>query len=47
MPAGPCVALARGLDFGRQGAGLDRLNVGTSAALLTEAGDRMARPRTG
>jgi cystathionine beta-lyase len=36
------VALSRGLDFGRQGAGFARLNIGTSAALLTEAVRRMA-----
>ncbi len=36
------VALSRGLDFGRQGAGFARLNIGTSAGLLTEAVRRMA-----
>ena len=36
------VALARGLDFGRPGAGFARLNIGTSAALVTEAVRRMA-----
>ncbi len=36
------VAVSRGLDFGRQGAGFARLNIGTSAALLTEAVRRMA-----
>lgn len=36
------VALQRGPDFGRQGAGCARLNIGTSRALLTEAVDRMA-----
>jgi cystathionine beta-lyase len=35
------VALNRGLDFGRQGAGFVRLNLGTTAALLTEAVRRM------
>jgi len=39
------VALTRGLDFGRQGAGFTRLNIGTSAALLTEAVRRMAAAR--
>src|SRR6266536_3338056 len=37
------VALSRGLDFGRQGAGFVRLNTGTSAALLTEAVERMVK----
>jgi cysteine-S-conjugate beta-lyase len=37
------VALSRGLDFGRQGAGFVRLNIGTSAALLTEAVERMVQ----
>jgi bifunctional pyridoxal-dependent enzyme with beta-cystathionase and maltose regulon repressor activities len=37
------IALTPGLDFGRQGAGFARLNIGTSAALLTEAVDRMAK----
>ena len=37
------VALAGGLDFGRQGAGFARLNFGTSRTLLTDAVDRMAR----
>lgn len=36
------VALARGLDFGRAGAGFARLNMGTSRALLTAAVERMA-----
>jgi cystathionine beta-lyase len=36
------VALARGLDFGRPGAGFARLNFGTSRTLLTEIVDRMA-----
>jgi cystathionine beta-lyase len=36
------VALARGLDFGREGAGFARLNFGTSRALLEEAVRRMA-----
>ena len=36
------VALSPGPTFGRQGAGFARLNVGTSAALLTEAVDRMS-----
>lgn len=36
------VALARGLDFGPNGAGFVRLNMGTSSALLTEAVVRMA-----
>jgi cysteine-S-conjugate beta-lyase len=36
------VALTRGSDFGRQGAGFARLNIGTSATLLTEAVRRMA-----
>jgi cystathionine beta-lyase len=36
------VALSRGLDFGRQGAGYARLNIGTSAELLAEAVRRMA-----
>jgi len=39
------VALTRGLDFGGQGAGFTRLNIGTSAALLTEAVRRMAASR--
>jgi cystathionine beta-lyase len=37
------VALARGLNFGREGAGFARLNIGTSATLLEEAVGRMAR----
>lgn len=37
------IELTPGLDFGRQGAGFARLNIGTSAALLTEAVDRMAK----
>jgi cystathionine beta-lyase len=36
------VALSRGLDFGPNGAGFVRLNMGTSSALLTEAVARMA-----
>lgn len=36
------VALASGLDFGREGAGFVRLNFGTSRTLLTEVVDRMA-----
>jgi cystathionine beta-lyase len=36
------VALARGLNYGREGAGFVRLNIGTTAALLTEAVSRMA-----
>ncbi|MGH2345266.1 MAG: aminotransferase class I/II-fold pyridoxal phosphate-dependent enzyme, partial [Chloroflexota bacterium] len=36
------VALSRGLDFGPNGAGFIRLNMGTSQALLTEAVTRMA-----
>ena len=36
------VALSRGPDFGAQGAGFARLNIGTSPELLTEAVDRMA-----
>ncbi|MDQ6779873.1 MAG: aminotransferase class I/II-fold pyridoxal phosphate-dependent enzyme [Candidatus Eremiobacteraeota bacterium] len=35
------VALARGLDFGAQGAGFARLNMGTSSALLREIVSRM------
>lgn len=35
------VALARGLDFGAQGAGFVRLNMGTSRALLGEIVSRM------
>jgi cystathionine beta-lyase len=35
------VALSRGIDFGREGAGFARLNLGTSAELLTEAVRRM------
>jgi cystathionine beta-lyase len=35
------VALTRGVDFGREGAGFARLNIGTSAELLTEAVSRM------
>jgi cystathionine beta-lyase len=37
------VALSPGPDFGREGAGFARLNLGTSAALLAEAVRRMAR----
>jgi cystathionine beta-lyase len=36
------LAVTRGLDFGAPGAGFARLNIGTSAALLTEAVRRMA-----
>lgn len=36
------VALTGGLDFGREGAGFARLNIGTSRALLTDAVDRLA-----
>ena len=36
------VALSRGLDFGAEGAGFARLNIGTSADLMTEAVQRMA-----
>jgi cystathionine beta-lyase len=36
------VALSRGLDYGREGAGFARLNIGTSVALLAEAVRRMA-----
>jgi cystathionine beta-lyase len=36
------VALTRGLDFGREGAGFARLNFGTSRALLEEAVRRLA-----
>jgi cystathionine beta-lyase len=36
------VALSRGLDFGANGAGFVRLNMGTSRALLEEAVRRMA-----
>ena len=35
------VALSRGLDFGAEGAGFVRLNMGTSAELMTEAVSRM------
>jgi cystathionine beta-lyase len=41
------VALSRGLDFGRQGSGFVRLNMGTSAGLLTEAVERMAKGAEG
>jgi cystathionine beta-lyase len=37
------VALVRGLNFGAEGAGFVRLNMGTSAGLLTEIVSRMAR----
>jgi cystathionine beta-lyase len=37
------VALTRGTDFGREGAGFARLNIGTSAALMEEAVRRMGR----
>jgi cystathionine beta-lyase len=36
------VALSRGLDFGAEGAGHARLNIGTSPTLLAEAVRRMA-----
>jgi cystathionine beta-lyase len=36
------VALSRGPDYGTQGAGFARLNIGTSPAIVTEAVDRMA-----
>lgn len=36
------VALSRGLDFGREGAGWARLNYGTSPELVEEAIDRMS-----
>ena len=36
------VALSRGLDFGPNGAGFVRLNMGTSRDLLTEVVMRMA-----
>jgi cystathionine beta-lyase len=36
------VALSPGGDFGRQGHGFARLNMGTSPELLTEAVHRMA-----
>jgi len=36
------VALSPGQDFGSQGAGFARLNIGTSPELVTEAVDRMA-----
>jgi cysteine-S-conjugate beta-lyase len=42
------VALQRGLDFGREGAGFARLNMGTTRELLAEAVARMAAAvRTG
>lgn len=37
------VALSAGPDFGAQGAGFARLNIGTTETLLTEAVERMAR----
>jgi cysteine-S-conjugate beta-lyase len=37
------VALSRGLDYGREGAGFVRLNFGTSPEHLTDAVQRMAR----
>jgi cysteine-S-conjugate beta-lyase len=37
------VALSRGLDYGREGAGFVRLNFGTGPEHLTEAVRRMAR----
>ncbi|HEY5094083.1 MAG TPA: aminotransferase class I/II-fold pyridoxal phosphate-dependent enzyme [Candidatus Eremiobacteraceae bacterium] len=37
------VALARGLDFGKQCSSFARLNFGTSSAILTEIVERMAR----
>lgn len=36
------VALSRGLSFGSEGAGFARLNIGTSAELVTSAVERMA-----
>jgi cystathionine beta-lyase len=39
------VALVRGLDFGREGAGFARLNLACSPEVLTEAVDRIARLR--
>jgi cystathionine beta-lyase len=36
------VALSRGPDYGTQGAGFARLNIGTSPAIVTEAVARMA-----
>ncbi len=40
------VALSPGSDFGRQGHGFARLNMGTSPELLTEAVHRMAAATT-
>ena len=40
------VALSRGLDFGPQGAGFARLNIGTSPELVEEAVTRMAAAST-
>ena len=37
------VAVSRGLNFGTEGAGFVRLNIGTSEELIAEAVDRMAR----
>jgi cystathionine beta-lyase len=37
------VALSRGLDYGREGAGFVRLNFGTSSEHVTDAVHRMAR----
>ena len=37
------VALSRGLDYGREGAGFVRLNFGTSSEYVTDAVHRMAR----
>lgn len=39
------VALVRGLDFGREGAGFARVNIACSAEVLTEAVERIARLR--
>jgi cysteine-S-conjugate beta-lyase len=38
------VALSPGLDFGREGRGFARLNIGTSRELIAEAVRRMAQP---
>ena len=40
------VALSRGLDFGAQGAGFARLNVGTTPELVEEAVRRLAAALT-
>jgi len=37
------IALSRGLDYGREGAGFVRLNFGTSSEHVTDAVHRMAR----